>query len=485
MYRHINQHLVLALLCLLPAIHGFWWSTENAARSVSKRDYTPESHRSLWGRADDPETEGEEDIPTNLGLCVPRCILTKEPKSGEGTPSKRSDILLSDDNACSRASSACSRIRDSSTSNSTHRLSKRATGRPLPGFNSDDDLRKKDKQEMSDWIMNRMPDPRRAGYPNDVAMLWDYANDQQYIELIAYKRTGYSRAYGIPTSFFEVPGDEPFAWGTIGLVRCNEAIQDGGLLRHGCTAFTVVKTPTESDPNSGVYMAHIWETPGFSNHRTPAIPAIPATDGEPAQKAEPERTWTLAQPKAYIKDFIRKGFPQIDYDRWLPLDRRSDEHKTTELQQGLNTYATQLQYGQVHVMHPQKYDPVEEGEEEEPDRYEIGEGPQHPDGLELLHKTINQVMRKKITFVPDYLYVPAREDEDHTRAWDSPSGRSLFEYDPRFDLGDGRTARMGMLLYEDGGPRGAPDEEGNYEPGPGGPFFFNFGLNDEDVMDID
>jgi hypothetical protein len=76
-------------------------------------------------------------------------------------------------------------------------------------------------------------------------MLWDYKNLLQYIELKAEKKPLVSVAFGIPTSFFETPGDQAFAWGTIGLI--------------GCTAFTVVKTPTEEDPESGVYVAHIWE----------------------------------------------------------------------------------------------------------------------------------------------------------------------------------------------------------------------------------
>jgi len=34
---------------------------------------------------------------------------------------------------------------------------------------------------------------------------------------------------------------------------------------------------------------------------------------------------------------------------------------------------------------------------------------------------------------------------------------------------------MGMLLLEDGGPQGPKKDDGTYEPGPGGPFFFDFG----------
>jgi hypothetical protein len=90
----------------------------------------------------------------------------------------------------------------------------------------------------------RMPDPRGVGPPTDVTMLWT-GRPEEKIDLKTHKRTGYQRDYGIPTSFFETPGNNAFEYGTIGLV--------------GCSAFTVVKTPTPASPNFGFYMAHIWE----------------------------------------------------------------------------------------------------------------------------------------------------------------------------------------------------------------------------------
>jgi hypothetical protein len=96
-----------------------------------------------------------------------------------------------------------------------------------------------------------------------------------------------------------------------------------------------------------------------------------------------------------------------------------------------------------------------------------------------MHTAINAAMGGKINinWRGDYLYHPAREDEDNTRAMNTPSGRSLFEYDPNFDIGGGVTRKMGMLLYEDGGLPDTvqPDANGIYPPGPGGPFFFDFG----------
>jgi hypothetical protein len=95
--------------------------------------------------------------------------------------------------------------------------------------------------------VGRMPDPRIAGYPTDVEMIWDEKDPGQWIDLKidpkGYEDTG--KALGIPTSKFANPSNERFAWGTIGLV--------------GCTVYAVVKTPTAQDPTPAVYFAHIWE----------------------------------------------------------------------------------------------------------------------------------------------------------------------------------------------------------------------------------
>jgi hypothetical protein len=93
--------------------------------------------------------------------------------------------------------------------------------------------------------MERLPDPNEKGYPDDVDMIWDGDDPNQYIDLKTYMGRRETKAYAIPTSFFENPGDDAFAWGTIGLV--------------GCSVYVVVKEPTSQDPISAVYFAHIWE----------------------------------------------------------------------------------------------------------------------------------------------------------------------------------------------------------------------------------
>jgi hypothetical protein len=190
----------------------------------------------------DPESDSDEDLPTNLGPCVKRCILEKAVKNADGSKVKRSDVLS--DGSCTRDSSPCSEIGDS-PHNATHPLQKRASGRPLPGFGSQNDLRRKTQQQLATWIMQRLPDPTIHGMDNGVQMLWDQNSPGQWIDLKVYRAKLTQKAYGIPTSFFAEPGNEAFAWGTIGLV--------------GCSVYTVVKPYTPEDPNPAVYIAHIRE----------------------------------------------------------------------------------------------------------------------------------------------------------------------------------------------------------------------------------
>lgn len=257
MHKHLIYHLVLvaALFCISPAIYGFWNSAEVHRSVVVKRDFIPKyetrkkssnialylyrSYHSLLRRANDPEFDGEEDLPSNLGTCVPRCVLTDTARGTDETKAKRSNVLL--DTFCLRGSSSCLKTRDTSD-NSTNRFQKRA--RPLPGYGSNDDLRTKTQQQLNDWIMQRLPDPRTTG--TDVTMLWNQRDPGQWIDLKTYRgRNGEYKPYGIPTSLFQQPGNDAFAWGTIGLI--------------GCSMYIIIKTPTSQDTRSGVYMAHIWE----------------------------------------------------------------------------------------------------------------------------------------------------------------------------------------------------------------------------------
>lgn len=86
-----------------------------------------------------------------------------------------------------------------------------------------------------------MPDPRNQG--TDVKMLYDSGDKGQRVDLRPYRSRIMAKWYGIPTSFFSKPGNDAFAWGTVGLV--------------GCSIFVIVKTPTPEDERAGVYMAHI------------------------------------------------------------------------------------------------------------------------------------------------------------------------------------------------------------------------------------
>lgn len=141
-------------------------------------------------------------------------------------------------------------------------------------------------------------------------------------------------------------------------------------------------------------------TPGFSSH----------VDDD----YNPPKTWILAQSGAYIKDFISKGFPQPSFKRWVPESQRIFK---TKFQEGLNNHGAHLGDGIALIMHPKNYKVTEIGDGYE---YVEGEGPEYPKGLQLLRTTVDKVMETKhrshLNWLPDYLYLPNREDPLRTRA---------------------------------------------------------------------
>ncbi|KAF2470386.1 uncharacterized protein BDR25DRAFT_355497 [Lindgomyces ingoldianus] len=306
-------------------------------------------------------------------------------------------------------------IRDNS-SDFSNPFERRA--QPLPPFDGPNDLRRMTTAQLGQWMMNRMPDPRQAG--TDVEMLWDSRDQGQMIDLRPYRSRNRAKPYGIPTSFFSQPGNTAFAHPRLKIKE----------------------------------LASTWRIFGSKSGKI----------------------LSLAQPNSWIRDFIREGFPppNAPFPRRIPPNERLWE---TTFQEGLNNHGAHLGNGEAIAMHPQTYNRVDVGNPPV-ERYVVGQGPQHPDGLNLMKNTIDGVMQNShqstVDWYPDYLYIPAREDENAIRALQTPSGRTLFEYDPNFPIGNGETTRMGMLLLEDGGPRGPQKTDGTYQPGPGGPFFFDF-----------
>lgn len=61
------------------------------------------------------------------------------------------------------------------------------------------------------------------------------------------------------------------------------------------------------------------------------------------------------------------------------------------------------------------------------------------------------IIKVKLIGSLNIFYLPNREDEQRRRAMSTPNGRTLFEYDPNFQLPNGQIVRMGMLLIEDRG----------------------------------
>jgi hypothetical protein len=91
-----------------------------------------------------------------------------------------------------------------------------------------------------------------------------------------------------------------------------------------------------------------------------------------------------AQKKAYIKDFITKGFPLDSYSKRIV--KLKCKHVAT-FQQGLNSFANQLQHANVFLMHPKTYTRIGDT-----NNYNEGEGPQYLDSVRLLKKWVNDVM---------------------------------------------------------------------------------------------
>ncbi|KAF2735273.1 hypothetical protein EJ04DRAFT_511839 [Polyplosphaeria fusca] len=174
------------------------------------------------------------------------------------------------------------------------------------------------------------------------------------------------------------------------------------------------------------------------------------------------------QVGSYITNFLQKGFPHAGINRRTPENQRDPTYANTAYQQGLNDVGTNLKDGTAIIVHPRKY---ELGDD---DAYHLGDGPQHGKPLGKVREAADKAMAKfgsQLTFLEDFLYVPNREQNN----LGSYTGRTLVEYDPHYEIQPGVFRRMVMVLLENGGPRGAQNDDGTYEPGPGGPFFFDFG----------
>ncbi|KAF2737495.1 hypothetical protein EJ04DRAFT_119173 [Polyplosphaeria fusca] len=389
--------------------------------------------------------DGEEDeTGSGLSSCLPRCGAAKSIPD----PSKhRRDVLSTrSDSACAAGDfgnylNGCMNRPDNVTNDGRVPIRKRA----LP--TGDDDLRKKTREQLGEWITERVQ------YDNDVKLIWDGDDEKQYIQMELLDGRG--ATYPIPTSFWIEPGNKEFAWGTIGLV--------------GCSLMTAVKDikKDSEDKTTGVYMAHYWEVPAWD------IDEEDQKDDE-GNVIKKDVKIMNAQSGSYIYDFMRKGFPPAGMRRRIDSSHADydETYANPTPQDSITQHADNLKGAFALFMHPQTTI------ETPPDsnKYVLGDGPQYDKTLEKAHGVMQEIMKKKdsnFEIQKDYLYRPDRE---HKRYETTQSGRSIFEYQPNFE---GR--KTGMLLYEDGGEQGKKNKDGTYEPGPGGPFWFDFGPAEEDT----
>lgn len=172
----------------------------------------------------------------------------------------------------------------------------------------------------------------------------------------------------------------------------------------------------------------------------------------------PKKIILKPQYASWVTNFLKLGFPHEKITR-RPKDKKDPPTEQTSLA-GVKA---DLDYGQAIIIHPRKTDQDATGS----GPVEIFEGPQFPDNLEQMQKTVKFIFngRKKkvnyIDFLPNFLYVPDRQGHEFENSY---RGRTIFEYDPDYE---GR--KTGMLLIEDGGVKGPNGI------GPGGPFYYDFG----------
>ena len=127
-------------------------------------------------------------------------------------------------------------------------------------------------------------------------------------------------------------------------------------------------------------------------------------------------------------------------------------------QDGIKEHLTDLQAAKTWIMHPKRTRHRADG------TYISENRPHYTSKLPKLKLRLKD-LDNTAKIMPDYLYEP-EPDPVHEPNTNKVKGRALFEYSPNFC---GR--KTGRLVMEDGGVQ----PQDGLEPGPGGPFEFDFG----------
>ncbi|PGH08454.1 hypothetical protein AJ80_07853 [Polytolypa hystricis UAMH7299] len=273
-------------------------------------------------------------------------------------------------------------------------------------------LQGKQRKDLAAWIAQRVQ------HGNDVRLIFDQARDGP---IILTDNKGFKRPFGYPTSVFTELGVEPVAWGNIALV--------------GCTLVFLVKEPTDKDPVGAMYMAHIWEAPGFG-----APTGFPMDAAGNLQFDKKQIKILDPQFDNWGPKFFEHGFPHDFVEKNDPLPQR---------QPSLTEHKDKLRGAKGFIMAPKNKD-----------KYITANIPKYEREIAAIKGTISNIV-DDVEWHNEYLYDPIRQLEDD-RVETEYFGRAILEYSP--DDGGNRVA---MLLMEDGG------EKKRYNPtGAGGPFFF-------------
>jgi hypothetical protein len=96
------------------------------------------------------------------------------------------------------------------------------------------DISKLSQTALADYVIQRTSDP-------GTTQVYD-VNTPKFVLNELNEKKG---LYPIPTSLYQLRPKVPFAFAVNGLI--------------GCTMIIVVKQPTQDEPWSGVWFAHLWE----------------------------------------------------------------------------------------------------------------------------------------------------------------------------------------------------------------------------------
>jgi hypothetical protein len=268
---------------------------------------------------------------------------------------------------------------------------------------------------LGQYVMGRTGNPKSP----DVDFVLDswalYENgplsDTQKIEVNMKLTDGKIMGIKTPNSAFQELGNAPYSLAMRSLV--------------GCTLIVLVKDYDPKNPQGriGVYMAHLWEMPGFIG------------------EVEEGRVMLDVKYDSMVTDFLIHGYPNQNSP---DIEPKKPGEAATIVADGITLHMNVLRGAKVFIMHPMHIT-------ENDGQVDYDEtNPNYPVGLKGIKDTVKGIGgTDSFEFFEEFLYKPDRSepgDDDPDPLESSVTGRAIFEYVPNRS---GR--RYGRLIFEDGG----------------------------------